>query len=66
MSRELNEEEIKKYVANRTGLHKHLSELQADFEDLNNDELIFCREVMLKRINVCLELVLETEEDNLE
>lgn len=65
MSRELGKREIKEYITNRTELHKHLSELQADFEDLNDDELIFCREVMLKRINMCLELILETEEDNL-
>lgn len=32
----------------------NLCELVADLEDLADDELIVCREVMLERVNECL------------
>ena len=60
----LSEEEIKKYIANRSILHEHLSELQGDLEDLSDEDLLDCRGVMLKRINACLNAILEKDEDN--
>ena len=54
----------KTYAENRTILHEQLSELQADFEDLSGDDLIDCRSTILKRINICLEAINETDEDN--
>lgn len=63
--RNLSQKEKEIIVANRNDLHYHLSQLQSDFEDLSSSQLIFCRDVMLKRINTCLELILETDEDNL-
>ena len=42
-----------------------LQELQSDFEDLDDYDLISCREVILERINICLELMGETDEYNL-
>lgn len=48
----------------RRGLLTHLQELQADIEDLSDEELLECREVMLKRINECLEGLEESDEDN--
>lgn len=65
MSRTLNNDEIKTYVENRAILHEQLSELQADFEDLDDETLVDCREVMLERINKCLNAILETDKDNL-
>ncbi len=62
--RRLNESEKELYLSNRTELHRQLSELQADFEDLTNDQLIEFRGVMHGRVNDCLELILETDEDN--
>ena len=53
-------------VANRTALHNQLTELQADLEDLNDFELTNCRDIMLERVNRCMELILETDEDNIE
>ena len=52
--------EIRKFLLN------HLQELQADFEDLNNEELADCRESMLERVNSCLIALGETDEDNLQ
>lgn len=65
MSRTLSETEKEQYIANRPVLHKNLSELQADFEDLPDRDLIECRDVILNRINTCLAAILETDEDNL-
>lgn len=64
-SRVLSEEEQKAYLNNRAILHEQLSELQANFEDMYDDELIEHRSVMLNRINICLDAILETDEDNL-
>ena len=36
-----------------------LDELQANLEDMNDQELSECREVMLKRINKCMDLLEE-------
>ena len=46
-------------------LHKQLTELQADLEDMTNEELIECRGTLLGRVNWCLRLILETDEDNI-
>lgn len=48
----------------RSGLLTYLQELQADFEDLSDEDLLECREVMLKRVNECLERLEESDEDN--
>ena len=64
-TRILNEEEKKLLCDNRPELHEQLSELQADFEDFSDKELLNYRDVMLARVNRCLELILETDEDNL-
>ena len=65
MARKLKRHERETYVKNRADLHYQLTELQADFEDLDNEELVHCRETMLERVNKCMELILETDEDNL-
>ena len=65
MSRVLNNEEKVIYIENREELHEQLAEMQADFEDFTDEELIDSRNVILKRINNCLDLILETDEDNL-
>lgn len=64
MARILSDAEVTQYIANRQDLHNQLSELQADFKDLSDENLIDCREIMLNRINTCMELILETDEDN--
>lgn len=64
-TRILTEEEKKQLCENRPALHEHLTELQADLEDFTDGELIDYRDVMLARVNRCMELILETEEDNL-
>ncbi len=66
MSRLLNDKEKEIYIKNRENLHFHLTELQADFEDMSNEELIECRNTMLERINACMIAILETDEDNIE
>ena len=55
----------KAYINNRPMLHHQLSELQADFEDLTDEELISCKESIKERINICLKLIIETDEDNI-
>ncbi|MBQ8998176.1 MAG: hypothetical protein IJ086_05735 [Clostridium sp.] len=50
---------------NRDYLLNQLQELQADFEDFDNDELIENRECMLERINECLKALFESDNDNL-
>lgn len=49
----------------REFLLRHLQELQADFEDLSDCELCDLREVMLERVNKCLQELGECDEDNL-
>lgn len=51
--------ELRKYL-----LH-NLQELQADYEDLSDEELIECKDCMLERINNCLKALGETDEDNI-
>ena len=51
---------------NREFLLRELQELQADFEDLSDEDLVDCRESMLGRVNDCLKELGETDEDNLE
>ena len=48
----------------RIYLLRHLQELQADFEELTTEELEECRLCMLNRVNECLEVLGESEEDN--
>ena len=48
----------------RIYLLRHLQELQADFEELTTEELEECRLCMLNRVNECLEILKESEEDN--
>lgn len=49
----------------REFLLRELQELQADFEDLSNEELIECRECMQNRVNQCLLELGECDEDNI-
>lgn len=65
MSRVLNKKEKEIYIGNREELHEQLSELQADLEDMSDEELIDCRDALLERINWCMRAILETDEDNL-
>lgn len=64
MARRLKKNEIGAYMLNRVELHRELTELQADFKDFSNDELVENRNCMEERVNKCLELILETDEDN--
>lgn len=66
MARLLNEKEKEIYIENRTELHEQLSELQANLEDMTNEELVECRATMLGRVNWCMRLIIETDEDNVE
>lgn len=43
---------------------RHLQELQADYEDFSDEELVECRGVMLMRVNECLTELGESDEDN--
>ena len=52
-------------VEERMEILRHLQELQADFQELTEQELEECRECMLKRVNVCLQLLKECDEDNI-
>lgn len=65
MSRILNEKEKETFIENREVLHEHLSELQADLEDMPDEELIGCRGILLERVNWCLQAILEIDEDNI-
>lgn len=49
---------------NREFLLREIQELQADFEDLADAELVECREAMLNRVNKCLKELGETDADN--
>lgn len=65
MARILTGNEKNIYIENRDRLLEELQQLQADFEDLSDREIIECRECILERINVCLKAVLEEDEDNM-
>lgn len=43
---------------------RHLQELQADYEDFSDEELVECRGAMLMRVNKCLAELGESDEDN--
>ena len=66
MARVLSEKEREIYIENRDELHEQLTELQADLEDMTDEELIDCRSALLERVNWCMRAILETDEDNLE
>lgn len=66
MCRALTVEEMEIYIGNRDELHEQLSELQADLEDMTDEELIDCRSTMLERVNICMRAILETDEDNID
>lgn len=66
MSRILSEKEKELYVENREELHEQLSELQADLEDMSDSELIDCRSDLIERLNRCMTMILETDEDNID
>lgn len=50
---------------NREFLLRQLQELQADFEDLTDEQLVECRKYMLERVNDCLVELCECDEDNI-
>jgi len=50
---------------NRDLMLRELQELQADFEDFSDEELLDNREIMLDRINKCLIELGECDEDNI-
>lgn len=50
---------------NRYFLLHHLQELQANFEDLSDEDIIENRDCILNRISECLKALHETDEDNL-
>lgn len=52
------------YFLNRPFLLDNLQELQASLEDLNDEDLLACRKVLLARVNMCLSLINESDEDN--
>lgn len=64
MARELTEIEKEMYIDNRGRLLDELRELQADFEDFSDYELVQNRETMRERINICLRAILENDTDN--
>lgn len=49
----------------RNYLLRQLQEIQADFEDFTNEEIIEHKDVILSRVNSCLENLEECEEDNI-
>ena len=52
MKRALSKEERKQFIKNRTELHEQLTELQADLEDMKDEELIECRHACEKGLIV--------------
>ena len=52
-------------IQQREIILRQLQELQADFEDLSNQQLIKFRECILQRVNVCLLELSECDEDNI-
>lgn len=50
---------------NREYLLSQLQEIQADFEDLSDEDLVNCRETILNRVNGCLVCLGECDEDNI-
>lgn len=66
LGRELSEEERCEFLSNRRAMLDHLVELQADFEDFSDKQLIEHKDIIKARINTLLSLCLETDEDNIE
>lgn len=64
--RNLTVEEKEIIIGNREFLHEQLAELQVDLLDMTNEELVDCRDVLLERVNWCMQTILETDEDNIE
>jgi len=58
--------EIKRIQAYRKKALRQMQELQADFEDFTDNQLIEHRKVMAGRIDACLELLGENDEENIE
>lgn len=50
---------------NREYLLRQIQELQADFEDFSDEDLIDNKDVMLQRVNNCLIDLGECDEDNI-
>ena len=63
--RELSKKEKSEFLANRNFMLEELNELQADFEDMSDEQLILCRDCMRERVNRLLNLCLETDEEYL-
>lgn len=64
--RNLTVEEKEIIIDNREFLHEQLTELQADLDDMTDEELIDCRSILLERVNLCMKAILETDEDNID
>ena len=56
---------VDEMLMDRDRILREVQELQADLEDLSDDDLIDCRVVMLERVNKCLILLDESDEDNI-
>lgn len=52
-------------MIDREFLLRQLQELQADFQDFTDFELVDCRQSMLERVDACLVELGETDEDNI-
>lgn len=55
---------INQIIWSRGEVLRHLQELQADYEDFSDEELVECRGAMLMRVNECLAELGESDEDN--
>lgn len=64
--RNLTVKEKKIIIGNREFLHEQLAELQANLLDMTNEELVDYRDVLLERVNWCMQAILETDEDNID
>jgi hypothetical protein len=62
--REMIEEDNDEFLDRETAL-RNLQELQADFLDLTDDDLIACRKTMQERVDACLVALNEQDEDNI-
>lgn len=62
---ENGEKEMLEMTKTRAFLMRQLQELQANFEDLSDNDILDVRECMLERVNSCLEALNECDRDNL-
>jgi hypothetical protein len=53
-----------KSIIDRETALRNLQELQADYLDLTDEDLIACRDCMAERVDQCLVALGETDEDN--